>query len=48
MSDQPVAEAAIYLRTYTFTNTHKRRISMPTAGLETAVPANKWLQTYIL
>ena len=35
-----------YLRTYT--HTHSRRISMPSAGLEPAIPANKWLQTYIL
>jgi hypothetical protein len=43
-SDQQVAEAA----TYTTHNIHKRRTSMPSAGLEMAIPAIRQLQTYAL
>jgi hypothetical protein len=41
-SDQPVSYAA------TYTTQHNRRISMPLAGFEPAVPAVGWLQTYAL
>jgi hypothetical protein len=42
--DQPVAEAI----SYTTYNQHNKRISMYSAGYETAIPATKWLQTYDL
>jgi hypothetical protein len=43
-SDQRVAKAA----TYTTHNKHKRRKSLPSAGLEPAIPPNERLQTYAL
>jgi len=41
-SDQLVDEAAAYI-TY---NKHKRQTSMPSAGLEPAIPAIKWPQPF--
>jgi len=43
-SDQPVAWTA----TYTTYNVHKRRIFMPSAAFELAMPAVEVLQTYAL
>jgi hypothetical protein len=43
-SDQLVAEAA----TYTTRNKRKRRTSMPSAGLESAIPGSEMQQTYVL
>jgi hypothetical protein len=43
-SDQPVAENT----TYTTNNKHKGRTSMPSAGLESAIPAIDRLQTHAL
>ena len=44
MNDQLVAEAA----TNTTHHKHKRRTSMPSEGLEPAIPATQQLQTYAL
>jgi hypothetical protein len=44
MSDQPVAETAIY----TAHIKHKGRTSMSSAGFDPAIRANKWLETKAL
>jgi hypothetical protein len=44
MSDQFVAEATAYRKH----NKHKRRVSMPSAGFEPAIPSIKRLRAYAL
>jgi len=42
MSDQPTTHGTIH----TTSNEHKRQTSMPSAGLEPAIPASNQPQTY--
>jgi hypothetical protein len=46
--DNGSAVAETYTYTYTTHNTHKRQISMPLAGFESAIPACERLQTHAL